>query len=85
MMGAGTLCISKVATQPVTYTATFVAYDTSPPSAVTIHGADGLRSFLADAIRLREPERERAIKDVTERGVVVLRNVDVRAWTNEAA
>jgi hypothetical protein len=85
IMGAGTLCISKVANQPATYKATFVAYDTTPPSAVTIQGTEGLRSFLTEAIRLHEAERERAIKEVTERGLVVLRNIDARESSNEAA
>lgn len=83
-MVAGTLCISKAATQPATFNATFVAYDTTPPSAVTIQGTDGLRSYLTDSIHLREPERERAIEDVTERGLAVLSNIDVRE-SDEAA
>ena len=84
-MAAGTLCISKLAAQADTYRATFVAYDATPPSAMTIQGVDRLRSFLADAMRLRDADRERALRDATERGVAVVRNVDLMEPSTEAA
>ena len=84
-MLAGTLCIGRAATQPDTYKATFVAYDATPPSAVTIQGVDGLHSFLARAVSLRDADRERAVRDVMERGLVLLTNVRAKERLIEVA
>jgi hypothetical protein len=75
-MPTGTLCISKVTAQPESYRATFVAYDATPPSTFTMHGADQLRSFL-ESVGLGESDRDRAVREAKALSLALLMNVEV--------
>ena len=84
-MPAGTLCISKSATEGKTYRVIFIGYDTTPPKVVTLEGDDGLRSFL-EATGLDESNRDRAAHQASEEGFVLLSNIDVtREWVEPQA
>ena len=82
-MPTGTLCVSKISANFETYSATFVPYDATLPSSVTLHGVDRLQSLLEEAGGTRS-DRTRALSDAMTLGVVILSVVDMTAETLRA-
>ena len=82
-MPTGTLCVSKISADVETYSATFVPYDATLPSSVTLHGFDRLQSLLQAAGGSRS-DRTRALSDAMTLGVVILLDVDMTVETLSA-
>ena len=76
-MPTGTLCITKIPSQPDTYKATFVAYDATPPCTFTKYGTEELRAFLA-SVGLSEADRDRAAREARSLSLALLMNVELR-------
>ena len=67
-----------------TYCATFVPYDATLPSSVTLHGVDRLQSLLEEAGGSTRSDRTRALSDAMTLGVAILTDVNMTAETLRA-
>jgi|KBSSwiStaDraftv2_1062776.scaffolds.fasta_scaffold467345_2 hypothetical protein len=83
-MPTGTLCVSKISANFETYCATFVPYDATLPSSVTLHGVDRLQSLLEEAGGSTRSDRTRALSDAMTLGVAILTDVNMTAETLRA-
>jgi hypothetical protein len=82
-MPTGTLCVSRISPNSETYCATFVPYDATLPSSVTLHGFDRVKSLLEQA-RGSGSDGTHALTDAMARGVVILPDIDMTAETLRA-